>query len=495
MTSDLMASTLERAPDAPSPAAGGRGGDARRDGPMVGTVVGLVVVVAGALIGAQPLQDNSFLTHLATGRLMLAEGLPTADPYSATALGEPWVVQSWLASLLYGTVDAVAGPIGLRLLMAVTTAMLAWLVWRLADPATSLVPRLAIMAAALGIGLGSWAERPLLFGLIGVAIALLAAEGRVDHRWMVPLFWLWANVHGSFPLGLLVVATWWLGSRWSDRAGDAERRVLAWSAMGVLAAAISPLGPRILFFPVQMLARSETLSEITEWKSPDFATTPARLFLLLAVGAVVVLARRPDRRDALMTVLALGLGLMATRNLAVASIILVPVVARGVGPVGSMRVDDRAPVLRVALAAVAVLGLIAMSSTLQKPDYALAAYPVRALAWLESQDLVGERQAMIATRDYAGNLQTVLYGPEAGVFLDDRYDLYPTDLTEDYVSLLRGAGWQDVLDRRGVDVVLWDRGTQLADLVAASPDWGVVYGEDRWLVACRRPTPDSPAVC
>ena len=102
---------------------------------------------------------------------------------------------------------------------------------------------------------------------------------------------------------------------------------------------------------------------------------------------------------------------------------------------------------------------------------------------------------MIATRDYVGNLQTLLYGPGAGVFIDDRYDMYPTDLTDDYVSLLRGAGWQDVLDRRGVDVVLWDRGFQLADLVAASPDWGIVYTEDRWLVACRRPATGSPARC
>lgn len=492
-----MTTTLERQSDRAEPDDGmdRAAAPSSPSGPMVGTATALVVVLAGALMGAQPLRDNSFLTHLATGRLMMAEGLPTVDPYSATAAGQPWVVQSWLASLLYGTVDALAGAVGLRVLMTATTALLAWLVWRLADPATSLVPRLAIVAAAMGIGLEAWVERPLLFGLIGTALALLAAEGRIDHRWMVPLFWLWANVHGSFPLGLVVVLTWWLGTLWSGRPADGPRRVVIWSGVGALAAAISPVGPRILIFPVQLLARSETLSNITEWQSPDFATTPARLFLLLAAGAVVVLARRPDRRDTLMTVLALGLGLMAMRNLAVASIILVPVVARGVGQVGTMRVDTRSPTLRVAMAAVAVFGVLALSSTLQRSSYALSAYPVRAVAWLEDHDLVGQRQAVIASRDYVGNLQTLLYGPDAGVFIDDRYDMYPTDLTEDYVDLLRGAGWTDVLDRRGVDIVLWDRGHQLAELVAASPDWGVAFTEDRWIVACRRPAPDQPAVC
>jgi hypothetical protein len=492
-----MATTLDQRPAGPQApvGAGGPADRSRREGPRVGTVAGLVVVIAGALIGAQPLQDNSFLTHLATGRLMLADGLPTVDPYSATAAGEPWVVQSWLASLLYGAVDAVAGPLGLRVLMAVTTAVLAALVWRLADPARSLVPRLAIVSAALGVGLTTWAERPLLFGLIGIALVLLAGEGRLDHRWMVPLFWLWANTHGSFPLGLVVALTWWLGTRWSGRDADGERRVLVWSGAGALAAAVSPVGPRVLLFPIELLGRSETLSSIAEWKSPDFTTTPARLVLLMVIAAIVVLARRPDRRDTLMTVLALGLALMASRNLAVAAIILVPVVARGVGPVGTMRVDQRAPVLKVAVTAVAVLGVLAVATTLQRPSYALSPYPIRAIAWLDDRGLVGERQSLIATRDYAGNLQTLLYGPDAGVFIDDRYDMYPTDLTEDYISLVRGAGGQDVLDRRDVDLVLWDRGTQLADLVTASPDWGVVYSEGRWIVACRRPTPETPAAC
>jgi hypothetical protein len=492
-----MATTLDRPAGHLDPGSTprGRSGTGSHQGPTIAAVCGLVVVVAGALIGAQPLRDNSFLTHLATGRLMLADGLPRVGPYSVTAAGEPWVVQSWLASLLYGSVDAIAGPIGLRMLMAATTALLAWLVWRLADPAVSVVPRLAIMAAVLGLGLATWAERPLLFGLIGVALVLFALEGRIDHRWMVPLFWLWANVHGSFPLGLVVIVAWWIGTRWSGRPDDRERRVFVWAGAGALAAAISPLGPRILAFPVQLLGRSATLSVIEEWQSPDFGTTEARLFLALVLAAVVVLARRPDRRDAVMTALAIGLGLMASRNLAVAAIILVPVVARGVGSVGSLRMDQRSPVLRLAVPAIAVIGVLSLSVVLQRPSYALSPYPVRALAWLEAQDLVGQRQAVVATRDYVGNLQTLLYGPDAGVFIDDRYDMYPTDLTDDYVNLVSGSGWQAILDRHDVDVVLWDRGASLADLVAASPDWGVVYGEDRWLVACRRPTPDSPAVC
>ena len=65
------------------------------------------------------LEINSFLTHLATGRLIIETGaVPSADPYTFTGYGEPWVVQSWLVSLLYGVVERMSGFGGIRVLGA-----------------------------------------------------------------------------------------------------------------------------------------------------------------------------------------------------------------------------------------------------------------------------------------------------------------------------------------------------------------------------------------
>ena len=88
-------------------------------------LIGAGFVLWGLYIGLGQISDNSFFTHLATGRLILHDGIPRHDPYSFTAAGEPWVVQSWLASWLYGFVDSWWGPAGLRVLMGFTTAGLA----------------------------------------------------------------------------------------------------------------------------------------------------------------------------------------------------------------------------------------------------------------------------------------------------------------------------------------------------------------------------------
>ncbi|MDP1804033.1 MAG: hypothetical protein Q8K72_02600, partial [Acidimicrobiales bacterium] len=171
--------------------------------PSLGAAVGFWLVAGAVAIGMRPLADNSFLTHLATGRLILERGaVPSSDPYTFTALGEPWVVQSWLASWLYATVEALVGATGLRLLMGAVAAGLVAVAWRLTRPAASVVARLGIGVLFVGVGAGLWAERPLMLGLLALAAVVLVAEGGLDARWLVPIGWLWVNVHGSFPLGV-----------------------------------------------------------------------------------------------------------------------------------------------------------------------------------------------------------------------------------------------------------------------------------------------------
>ncbi|MBV8386727.1 MAG: hypothetical protein JO155_08060, partial [Acidimicrobiia bacterium] len=52
----------------------------------------------GFRLGARSIGDNSMFVHLRTGMDMVRNGaIPRRDPYSFTAHGHPWVVQSWFA--------------------------------------------------------------------------------------------------------------------------------------------------------------------------------------------------------------------------------------------------------------------------------------------------------------------------------------------------------------------------------------------------------------
>ena len=176
------------------------------------TLLGLASALVGFGIGAQKLGDNSFLTHLATGRRMIDEGVVREDAFTWTSNGESLVVQSWLASLLYGIVDELGGFGGLRLLMAATAGVLGWLVWRLTERSPSVATRFIVVVPVLFIGLRTWSERPLLLAFVFLASALVVSERGSDPRWLVVIGVLWVNVHGSWPLGIVLLAARWFGA-------------------------------------------------------------------------------------------------------------------------------------------------------------------------------------------------------------------------------------------------------------------------------------------
>lgn len=465
-----------------------------------------MVVGAGAIIGIAPFRDNSFFTHLATGRLILEEGFPRADPYSFTAAGEPWVVQSWLVSVVIALVEDLGGLAGVRVLFGVLTALLAGVVWLLTAPARGLLVRLALAGVVVVMGAaGSWPERPLLVGLLGVGALLLACEGRFDPRWCVPILWIWANSHGSFPLGLVLVGLLWVGARLDGHDGRTERRVLLWAALGAALGVVGPLGLRVLLFPVELLARQDALAGVKEWEAPGFREVAERAFLVLLLVAVVALVRRPSWRSALPVVVFLGLALTSARNLAPLALVLVPVVARGFADVGQLRGERSSPPVRIGAALVAFVVLLVLTVPLRqgapaaddvaaqlegRPHLGLGGYPVAALTWLDERGVLAGEHRLIA-REIVGNYQVMVFGTEANVFMDDRFDMYPTTVLDDHDQLLKGDGTERggplaVLDRNDADYVVWRASEPLAQLLAASDEWAVAYVDDGQVVACRR---------
>lgn len=480
--------------------------------PSLGAVCGLVVVLIASLVGAQELHDNSFFTHLATGRLLLDEGLGQlwggmADPYTFTSGGREWIVQSWFASVLYAGAEDLAGAAGIRLLTALTSGAIGALAWRLTRPAGSLLPRVALSGAVLVIAATTWTSRPFLFGLLFFALTMLAAEGGLDPRWLVPVGWLWVNTHGSFPLGVVALVLLAVGRRLDGEHPTVELRALKWTGGGILLGGVlNPVGPWLLAFPVTMLGRSDMLSSIREWQSPDFGDTWARVFLLVVLAGVVSLARRPSYRAALPFGVFLVAALVAMRNVNVAAIALLPGVAGAMQGLGSIDGSERRPLLCPVAIVLALATPLLVVVSAAPGDFDLRGYPTVALDYLDKRDLL-RGGARVVTQDYVGNMLELAHGRDAATFIDDRFELHDRALVDAYDTLHGGRpDWQDVLDRYEADVVVWERDTPLGALLLASDDWNVVHDdttaqrpadvdEDEWqrmveakpfLVACRQ---------
>ncbi len=457
--------------------------------------------LVGLALGARPIGDNSAFVHIRTGiDIVAGRGIPRADPYSATAAGSRWVVQSWLPSVLYGLAEKLDGGGGaLLVLNGLLTGLLAILVHRLARAGSPLRTLGGALAAVAVSGMW-WSPRPLLVGLVCFALTILIVQSGRRHWLLLPVAWVWVNSHGSFPLAVLWLLATALGAAVDERRLVTARfRAGLWFAGGLVLASANPLGPRLLLFPLSIGGRREVFRLIVEWKPADFQSLPGAITAVgLATTVVVLSRRRVPWAAALPAGVFVLLGLLAQRNLAPAGIVLAPALgaalrlpaapgvtsdADGEEPPGTRRPPgrgrDRLMGTLVAAAAAALLVNALSSGALD-----LRSYPVAVVGEGERLGAFGPGR-LVATEDVVGCYLILKRGRGAGVFIDDRYDMYPLRLSLDYFALLRAdPGAVQILDRRGVSSVLWERSLPLVPALLTR-GWRETAGDRRWVLLDR----------
>jgi hypothetical protein len=448
----------------------------------------LAVVLFGYRVGARPIGDNSMLTHLRTGIDMARTGaIPRRDPYSFTAFGDPWVVQSWFPEWTYGWADRIGGLELVVFEQAVLVALLVWLVMRLARTGSPLRTALAGLTA-VGVGAALWTPRPLLFGLICMALLITIVERRRSPWLVVPVLWLWVNSHGSFPLGALWLGAVLVGAAIDRRALPRDTLRYVWAYLAGLAVSVlNPLGAKLLFFPLTLGEKKEAFTSIVEWRSPDFSRAGGYFALFFIVLALVILLRgRPGWRDILPVVGFIGAGLVAARNIGVLGVVLAPALGRAVmvarraggasRPAADSRVGVNRLVLMVLVAAFAVFTVRVVSAS----PLDLVGYPERAVQHLHDEGRL-DAPHRLAEQDFIGNYLEFRWRG-VPVFVDDRFDMYPLSVSRDYEALLNGRGNSfEILDRWGVDTVLWQKKLPLVTILRTA-GWRDTYSDDDWVV-------------
>jgi len=483
------ATTPRRPPSAPALVA-----RRRLRPPGLDTLFTGVFAVFGWGVGIERLSDNSFFWHLKTGGLILDQGIPHADPFSFTAPGTKWVAQSWLAELLYGVVDRTFGPFGLRVLGGLIGVVIGVLAFRLALRLAGDRVRAALLTvAALAALYTLWSERPLLLGVLFLLIVLWIVEvpdSALGRRPLVALpvvFWLWANVHGTFALGFLYLALHF-GGRWIEGRQPwrgRERALLTGTVFAFLATFANPYGIALVTFPVDLMRRGDALGNVIEWSSPDFHHVRGYAYALWLVVFAVVAARaahRMTRRDLIVAVPFLLLGLWALRNIALAPLVGLPIAARAVAATRPAPEPRRRLGGAVAVALV-VVGLALFVRAAGQPDYALDSYPVRAIDAVERQGLLGRR---LLADDADGGYLILRSWPRQQVFFDDRFDMYPRRVIDDFTTISdANPGWAHKLAEYDVEVIVWERSRVLTQLLHLDDTWRVTYRDADYIVFVR----------
>ena len=504
-----------------------------------------LLAVMLVLLSIVPLWHTDVWAHVKFGQWMVEHGrLPDLEPFSPYADPGPYINFQWLTQgglyLLYQLGARLAGGDELNRLAggaaALRTAFLLVIWLRYVLLLLAYRRRGGSMAlACAGLVLAfifpaiTKAQRPQQLGELFFAALLLALSRPVLSRrallLLLPLgFALWANMHGSYLMGLALVGVFFLGriieaagaeGTWRPRAAVRDpqaRRLLLTGVLSALAIALlNPHGPRLYWYTLQ-LAKHPNIPMLVEWQPLNFhwgiGGHWAYLFLLLLLLVSQALSRRSLSPTGLLLVASFGVLPLAQQRMLSWWVMLVPWLlmplwARKVGsgqwavgsgrktllagfllfmallwtpPVQWLRARGPQPLERQ-LAPGTPWRLAAQLKA--NPDDKTQLFPELAAA-LRSSYPDGRFHGAIFASEAQGDYLLWALPADYPVMLYTHVHLFSSRHWQECWTVKSGAGgWWEILDRHGVNLVVVepDRHPNLAQALRADPAWQIVLDE------------------
>lgn len=482
-----------------------------------------VLVGIFVFVNTHPIRPHDFWWHMVVGREILVTGrIPQVDTFSYTMTGTPYPSYQafWLMEVVMYLIYRLGGATLTVLLHGLTItaayALLLWLGWR-STGSWRIAALSTLFAAALG--LNDWNVRPQAAVFPIAALFLLA---RYEYRRTARLGWLlvfplgmalWVNSHGTFPLGLFLIACWPADVGWETlRAAGLAWRPL-WRALQtpllvlVLSLAVCALSPRGLgtFAYVSGMSGNPIIQNLVpEWAPPTFDTLTGQLFfggLLLSAAILALSPRRPTPAE-LLTFLAFGaLGLRTSRGVLWFGLTMAPVLADHLhrlfdalhkrafaasqSSVSGPRSSVTAP-QRTLNAALALLLLVGAAFSL--PWFkALWPLPPEKAGLIAAETPVAATEFLLRERPPGPLFHAMAFGsyliwaaPEYPTFVDGRIELFTAELWQDYLYISAGApGWEERLEQYGVRTLMLNPQEQagLVEAVRESGRWEELYSD------------------
>jgi hypothetical protein len=317
----------------------------------------------------------------------------------------------------------------------------------------------------------------------------------VDRRqapsyWLLPVMIVWANLHGGFTFGLLVVVAAGLDAVMMATPSDRRATALVWLrflALAVVAASITPYGPEAMLTTWRVLGLGSALSVISEWQPADFSHVGGlEICLLFGLGLVLWsgFTMRPVR---ILTLLVLiHLALAASRNNDIIGLLAPIVLAAPLAihfPGFRAQPAEVRPSLARALALSLALLLVPATAVLADLQRYAPGPDVTPAAAVDALKAAGARRVF---NDY--NLGGYLVYAGVPTFIDGRTELYGSAFLLRYFNDTQLRDIPDLLkllDEYRIDATLLRPATPAVGLLDRLPGWRRLYADDTAIVHVR----------
>ena len=458
------------------------------------TLFGLIFVMATRI----PVDTDTWW-HLRSGEYTLNEGMIYQDPFSHTKFGEDWTNHSWGSQIIMYAAYELAGNLGL----AVLTAALATGGLALLYPISVGNPYMRAFVLMFGATAAAvfWSARPQMFSffLSGLMLFILYKYKREqkDYLWGIPpMMLIWGNLHAGFSIGFIFMGGFIAGEILNNlfNKNGAEvvsfkrlRKVILVAMISVPALVVNPYGFDMLLVPFDTVSIGALRQYIQEWQSPNFQGRETWGFIALVIalmGALGASRRKLDWADFVLLSGTLFMALLYGRNISVFAVVAVPVLTvhldsmleeRGWNFKPRSRVSRSQSRINTALVVLIVLGVIGNTFAILNKETVdttqRARLPVQAAEFIAAERPAG---LMFNSYNWGGYLLWAL--PDYPVYVDGRTDLYGSDFLLRWMRAATGQPeWREILDEDGINLVVIEQGSGLAERLSEADDWVQIY--------------------
>jgi len=432
-------------------------------------------------------RDTDTGWHIRNGEQVLASGaVPYTEPYSFSKPGGPWFAWEWLSDCLMAQAHLWDGMRGVFFLYLVVVGIVSWLWFQLVWTTKSLF---LVGAAATWVMLTTcnihWLARPHLFGWVFLLLAVLAAEhapSAIDLKFLAAVAFgsvLWANMHGSFFLGIAIFLLY-AAEKFVKRDSGWIALALA-GTVALLASFVNPYGWHVHQHIIQYLQDKELLSRVGEFQTFNFHVEGAEALvigMILTAAGISLNALQGNYARSVLCLLMFAGALRSARGLPLMALIGLPLALGAI-----CRALEDIPQLRSfikynnnlrntelgfrgwALMPIFIAGMFVVS---RSPMFAAPAgfpkeaFPVEIAEQVETLP----PDARLFSTDKFGGYMIYRFAGRRKVFFDGRSDYYGSQFMKDYLLIpdLR-PGWEAQFNRWNFTHALVPKESSLGEML------------------------------
>ena len=476
--------------------------------PSVEVMVFVIIFWMSLLFMPQMMNgDGDLGRHITLGNHILDSGnIPTTDLFSHTMTGAFMVPHEWLSQILFALVHQAAGLNGVAwltaLLIASTYALITAVLRHIGVRA--FLALLGGMLAAI-VGALHTLTRPHLYTLLFFALTLFILESYRQHKkwrallWLIPLMIIWANTHGAFIAGLVLIGIYAVGTLLNKHINIAGIYLLLLLLL-IISTLLNPTGIALLENSFAYLQEDFLVDLTIEYRSPNFHTISTWPFAALLLGSLAF-GWWTGRRLSLLAIGLLGVwtafALYSARNIPlyglVAVVVLFPELDQWIDEVWPKigRFLSRTDLIaRQSWGWMWVIGIMLILMNLQANGMKLdvfnagnnfdpSVFPVSAIDTLEDSLPKG---LMFNEFGWGGYLLYRLW-PQQRVFIDAQTDFYGELLTREFLQIANAeAGWKEKLTDYNIEWIIIPPTRPLAAWLAQDVEWALLYEDETAIV-------------